>query len=241
MFFKKLGMGSIRKFLWGGDTMELFALFLIYSVFVAALLAVLIKKQYRHFYVPVKAAASIAFLLAAVYAGIQGSHAMLFSLLPAFFMCFFGDLFLGFHYMIQKKKLFLAGILTFLMGHILFLAVFLQIQPLSVWDFLFPVCAIGITAAVTAKRHMVLGALRPYVYVYSFFVAMLFAKSVHIFLAMPQTGSMMRAAGAGLFLMSDFLILYLYFYERHPWSTHGWNLALYYYGMFLLAVSQMYC
>lgn len=213
----------------------------VYTIPVCLLLYILIHKTARKYYVPVKTGASIAFICMAVFCGVTGDNLdMMVRMMPAFVMCLCGDVFLGFHYLIKNKKLFLGGVATFMLGHIFFVAAFARIQRLSWIDFISPICAIGITIAVTYAKKMFLGKLRPYVYTYSFFVAMLFSKSMHIMIKAPTAQTVCLAIGAGLFLISDFLILFLYFYEKRPWSTHGWNLATYYYGMFFLAASLLY-
>lgn len=213
----------------------------IYTIPVCLLLYTLIHKSARKYYVPVKTMASIAFICLAVFCGVTGNHlGMMAQMMPAFVMCLCGDVFLGFYNGVKNKKLFLGGVATFMLGHICFIGVFVRMQRLSWIDFLFPICAIGITVLVTYAKKMFLGKLRPYVYTYSFFVAMLFSKSLHIMTEAPTAQTICLAIGATLFLISDFLILFLYFYDKRPWSTHGWNLATYYYGMFFLAVSLLY-
>ena len=107
-------------------------------------------------------------------------------------------------------------------------------------DILFPFLGTAVTAFLTNLERMYLGKLRPYVYLYSFFITMVFVKAVHVQMQMPDTGTLCRTIGTGLILISDFLILFLYFYKNRPWPTHGWNLATYYYGMFFIAVGLLY-
>lgn len=212
-----------------------------YVVLMGLLLFVLLYQPARRFYVPVKTATSITFVGMAIYCGIAGNHReMLLRMMPGFLMCLCGDISLGFYNDVKKKKWFLAGVFTFLLGHIFFIFAMVSIQRLSWIDFIFPVCGIGITMLTTWHRKMRLGKLKPYVYVYSFFVAMLFSKSIHILLVDCSRRTLCLGIGSGLFLLSDFLILFLYFYEKRHWSTHGWNLVTYYSGMALLAISLLY-
>lgn len=219
--------------------------FVLYMIPVCALLYVLIYEPMRKYYVPVKTIASLSFIGLAVYYTFQsGNQEMLFRMLPGFILCFCGDEFLGFYNRIKNKKLFLAGIATFLTGHICFIGSLLSIQKLSLADMIFPIGAIGIAMFTVQKKKMTLGKLKPYVYVYTFFVALLFSKSVHIFIdyqgLITFNQALCLALGAALFLISDFLILFLYFYDKRPWSTHGWNLVTYYLGMFFLAASLLW-
>ena len=54
--------------------------------------------------------------------------------------------------------------------------------------------------------------------------------------AAPRS-NLLVLAGAALFWISDLLILFLYFYRTSHPAIHAANLATYYYGMFLVAVS----
>lgn len=216
-------------------------LFLTYTIPVILLLSVLIYKPWRKNYVPVKTIASAAFVLLALWCGIHGEDQTLMRLeLPAFVLCLCGDVFLGFYNGNRKKKYFIGGVFAFLMGHVFFLISFCSIQSMSWIDFLFPFLGTAVTVFLTNLERMCLGKLRPYVYLYSFFITMLFVKAVHVQMQMPDTGNLCRAIGTGLILISDFLILFLYFYKNRPWPTHGWNLAAYYYGMFFIAVGLLY-
>ena len=216
-------------------------LFLIYTIPVMMLLSVLIYQPWRKNYVSVKTVASIAFLLLALWCGMQGTNQTLMRLeLPAFVLCLCGEVFLGFYNGSRKKKYFIGGVFAFLIGHVFFLISFCSIQSMSWVDFLFPFLGTAFTVFLTNLEKMCLGKLRPYVYLYSFFITMLFVKAVHIQMQMPDTGNLCRAIGTGLILISDFLILFLYFYKNRPWSTHGWNLVTYYYGMFFIAAGLLY-
>lgn len=216
-------------------------LLLIYTMPVLLLLFVLIYKPWRKNYVPVKMTASIAFVLLAVWCGLHGpDEKLMFMQLPAFALCLCGDAFLGVYNGMRKKKFFIGGVLAFLMGHVFFLISFCRIQPMSWMDVPFAFLGTAFTILITGSPRMHLGRLRPYVYLYSFFITMLFVRTFHIQMQMPATGNLCRAIGTGLLLVSDFLILFLYFYKNRPWSTHGWNLATYYYGMFFIAVGLLY-
>ena len=169
-------------------------LFLIYTIPVMMLLSVLIYQPWRKNYVSVKTVASIAFLLLALWCGMQGTNQTLMRLeLPAFVLCLCGDVFLGFYNGSRKKKYFIGGVFAFLIGHVFFLISFCSIQSMSWVDFLFPFLGTAFTVFLTNLEKMCLGKLRPYVYLYSFFITMLFVKAVHIQMQMTDTGNLCMA------------------------------------------------
>lgn len=208
------------------------------TLIISTLLTTLIYKPARRYFFLTKVVASSAFLAIAVWFWKRsGNDGWFFKILPGFLFCFLGDVFLGVYNVRKKKLFFLAGLFLFLMGHLSFLVALLTLQPLALVDVAVPLMAVGFTIFITVHKKMLLGKMKPYVYLYSFFVSMFFVKSVHIFCRMPSRASALVAIGSGLFLISDFLILFLYFTKKRPWSTHGWNLATYYYGMLFLAFS----
>lgn len=221
--------------------MRALILLFVYSIPIFFLLYVLIDKRFRRHYIWVKTVSSAAFVAAAVYCAYVGNHMSFFiSMLPGFLLCLCGDVVMGLYNRIQNRKFFLTGVFAFLAGHIFFVASFCLLQSLSVFDFVFPIIAIFITIQITKQRNMILGRLKPYAYVYSFFVALLFSKSIHLVIEVCSVQRILLAAGATLFMISDILILYLYFYKHRAWCIHGLNIATYYYGVFLLSISLLY-
>ncbi len=216
-------------------------LFLLYSVPVALLLFVLIRKTYRKYYIPCKMICSAAYLALGFYCAYQGSHVRFFyCMLPGYILCFCGDAFLGIYNRSSNKKFLMTGLFSFLFGHVVFVTSFWVLQELSLFDFAFPVVFVLITVWITNQKSMFLGKLKPYVYLYSFFVSMMFGKSVLLVLEVISMQRVLLACGATLFLISDYMILFLYFYKHRAWCVHGINVTTYYYGMFLLALSLLY-
>lgn len=216
-------------------------LLLIYSIPVGFLLYTLINKKYRKNFLCFKIVCSSCFLVISFLCAIGGSGLVNYLyVFPAFFMCFAGDILLGFFNLNKRKKFFILGLLFFLTGHIFFLTFYCRIVQLHVVDVIFPICAVLVLPFFIHKRKMVIGKLKPFVFIYAFFVSFLFSKSMLLFLKLHTLQTGLLACGSFLFMISDLLILFLYFYRNRRWITHGLNLATYYYGMFLLALSLLY-
>ena len=75
------------------------------------------------------------------------------------------------------------------------------------------IAVIGIFA-VTGMGSFHTGRLRPCILVYTFFIAYLFAKSMHIAVSIPDMRHIVCAVGSFLFMISDISILFLYFYNN---------------------------
>jgi len=140
----------------------------------------------------------------------------------------------------SKSTLFIMGLLSFAFGHGYFIYAFSRMQRLTWADLVFPVLAVFITLGLTRLDGMNTGKLTALIAVYSFMVAMLFSKGMHLVLAQFSVQNLLLCIGATLFLISDTLILFLYFYNKKYEAVHIINLATYYYGMFFIALSLLY-
>lgn len=223
------------------ETIAIPLLFIIYSGMLLHFLAYVKRPDYREKYVVRKSIQSAAFLV--VFFLIElltGCSAFFWQVLPAFFCCFAGDVLLGVYNKVPRKRIFAEGLFIFLTGHLFFIRWMGQMQKLSAVDFIFPVIGIGLVWVVTGSRNIHTGRLRPCILLYSFFVSLLCAKGVHIFLVQRDLPSVLIALGSLLFLASDFSIIFLYFYKNRNKRIHLFNLTTYYYAMFLLAVYLLF-
>jgi uncharacterized membrane protein YhhN len=199
------------------------------------------NKKYSNLYVLAKTLNSLGFILVAIICASIGDNYELFNnLAPGFIFCFLGDFILGFYNDTQKQKYFLIGLSLFLIGHIAFVLAFTTIQNFMLVDLIFPVIAIAITIGLNKLPEMNCEKMKPIVCVYSFFVSLLFSKSMHIFYMIRTTQMFSLAFGSTLFLISDILILFLYFYKKKSSLVAILNLATYYYGIFFIALSLLF-
>lgn len=189
-------------------------------------------------YLPEKALCSLCFVaVAAVCAALGNRPEAFWRLLPALLCCVVGDVVLALYNRLRRPGLFLAGLGTFLTGHILFVWGLCQLQPMG-WPVpLAAVLGAGGAAALSGIPGMRTGRMRPWVVLYAAFVSALLGKGLQLAFGMGQPWCFLVLAGAVLFWISDLLILFLYFYHsKHP-AVHVANLLTYYYAMFLIAIS----
>jgi len=216
-------------------------LIILYTIPFSFLMVTLHSSEFSAHYRVAKFINSAAFVGVAFYAAIVADHLSFFiQLAPGLLLCLLGDVLLGFYHQTQHRKYFMSGLGSFLLGHMVFVFVFSQLQALQVTDWIFPVLALLLTIGLNRIKGMETGKMKPLVYVYAFFVALLFSKALHLMLAEPSLMTGFLCLGSGLFMISDTIILFLYFYEKKHWAVHTLNLATYYYGMFFIAISVMF-
>ena len=148
--------------------------------------------------------------------------------------CLGGDVLLAF----GTKKTFLFGLVSFLLGHVLYIVAFSRLVPLGAWiNWGLPVIAIAsVVVFIWLKPHLgnMTGPVIAYIVIIS--VMMLGACAVAGRTELSPIGRGMIFAGALLFYLSDLFV------ARHRFVAPQiinriCGLTMYYSGQFLLAYS----
>ncbi|MCX5851909.1 MAG: lysoplasmalogenase [Deltaproteobacteria bacterium] len=182
---------------------------------------------------PVKTSLSLLFVAAAMLQ----AHPLppyYHLILPGLILCVAGDFFLALH----RKAMFLAGIVVFLFGHVLYVLAFFSLAEYSpmVWPGVLGVVVVSVAAFRWLKPH--LGSMEIPVLVYVIVISVMVAgawlvwvdKSVHV------SARMMILAGAVAFYLSDLFVARDRFMKRE-FVNRLIGLPLYYGGQFLIAFS----
>lgn len=207
------------------------------GLYLAALIALLwVAKRSRKWYALAKGLCSALFVGTAVLVWLAGGRQapVYFGLmLAALLLCASGDVLLGAansranH---VRKGPFLAGAGLFTLAHGVFCVLFMMITPFRWVDLLAPVALVLVLWGLERKKLIRLKKIRPLGYFYTFMVGLMAWKAV-------ATALPIVIAGACLFLVSDVILLFLYFgTQRRAWYRTA-NLTTYYIGVYLLAWS----
>ncbi|MBR3168801.1 MAG: hypothetical protein IKF18_09050 [Erysipelotrichaceae bacterium] len=155
-----------------------------------------------------------------------------------------GDILLNLRFVFKKngQKIFLVGILAFLIGHILYLLALLP-QARAPWLYYF--AAAGALAAAGLliyifKTMDVKPAFKIFGVFYLGAVFIMSAIAIGIAIFIPNTRSLVYAIGAVLFTASDVVLIFNTFSGVTKFSMRITNLLLYYMGQILIAVSLFY-
>lgn len=175
-----------------------------------------------------KMIASTAFLaLALVCGALDTPYGK--AILAGLVLSWFGDLFLIF----RAPKIFLAGLISFFLGHVAYAAAFIAHGIALSW-------CIGAALALTAIAVPVLLWLSPYltemrlpVYAYIVIISIMVALSAG---AVGRGGAALMMVGAVLFYISDLMVARDRFVRAEPLNRYL-GLPLYYTGQVLLAYS----
>ena len=155
-----------------------------------------------------------------------------------------GDILLNLRFVFEKngQKIFLGGILAFLIGHVLYLLALLP-QARAPWVYYF--AAAGALAAACLliyifKTMDVKPAFKIFGVFYLGAVFIMSAIAIGIAIFIPNTGNLIYAIGAVLFTASDVVLIFNTFSGVTKFSMRITNLLLYYAGQILIALSLFY-
>lgn len=219
----------------------IFLMFGAYTLLFAGLVTTVFRTEYKRLYIAAKTAASLGFVFIFASAGIgSGYSRSFFRILPAFLFCFAGDILMACYNRYRKKAQFLTGLFLFLAGHLCFLRWMIFLQGISASDFVIPACFVLAAFLLTSSNTIQTGRLRPFILLYTFFIAMLFSKALFLLAESVTAAHLLIAGGAVLFFLSDISLLFLYFSAKKGAGIHVFNLLTYYYGMFFLAISPIF-
>lgn len=159
---------------------------------------------------------------------------------------FFGDIILGLRNLTtkRKKEYFIFGILLFFGGHVLYLIAIFAITTLPYYYYLmvsFAIALIVILFTKIGKLDFQNTKIINYLYLY---LSSLLASVAFMNVITNYTSLTFILFGAvSLFVMSDFLLSFLYFKKMSQQTTKilkTFNIIFYYIGQTLFAISLMY-
>lgn len=207
-------------------------LILSYLVSVGCLVGVSYLPHLRKCYVVMKTITSFHFLVCAY---LTMKDEMIWSWMLAFVFCFAGDVILGLDEKKEQSFCFLAGLSSFVFAHVLFIFTLHTILPLHPQQFFFPLVMCGVACFLISRPSFHIEGKKLAILVYSIIITLLFVKGIEMYHFDSQYLHVML--GTLLFLLSDFILLFMYFYYKKVKVLKGLNLITYYSAVILLAIT----
>jgi len=156
------------------------------------------------------------------------------TIIVALAFCLAGDICLAF----DSRKAFLAGLVVFLMGHLVYVAAFLNIAKMNVWTMGSLAVAGAVSGAVYFWLKTHLGAMKRPVIAYMVVITAMVAGAGGVAgdSHLPVMGRWLVAGGALFFYLSDIFVARHQFVVKSFFNRAA-GLPLYYLGQFFLAFS----
>jgi uncharacterized membrane protein YhhN len=157
-------------------------------------------------------------------------HLLLLGLL----FCLMGDVFLA----LPQNKMFLLGLVSFLVGHIFYIIGFFSVARITTWTWLGTFIVLVISGYVYFWLKPHLGTMKVPVLVYIIVITLMLSGAWSILgeSNLALLGRVMVFSGASCFYVSDLYVARDRFVKKAP-INRFLGLPLYYSGQFLLAFS----
>ncbi|MBR3227094.1 MAG: lysoplasmalogenase [Erysipelotrichaceae bacterium] len=203
-----------------------------------------IKTEHEEKYVPaviLKGCASLMFVLIAYNAFLMVNNVFNKQFLIGLVFGMIGDILLNLRFVFKKsgQKIFLLGILAFLIGHIIYLLALLpQARHVWIWHcIVIGAVAAGLLLAYIFKTMDIKPAFKIFGVFYLGAVFIMTAIALGIAVFVPSNRSLIYAIGAILFTASDVVLIFNTFSGKTTFPLRICNLILYYIGQTLIALS----
>jgi uncharacterized membrane protein YhhN len=186
---------------------------------------------------PISSALMTAILLMSLLRG--GSRAeYTFALLPGMLLAFAGDMALMFQ--ARSKAAFKAGLALFLACHLAYAAAFTAFAGFSAHDLASGLVLAAAAACVYLYLRPGLGEMKVPVLAYVLIISLMANRAVSAFFGayFSPVQAALLATGAAFFYASDVVLAVHRF--RRPWRYGRINLAFYYVGQVLIALSASF-
>jgi uncharacterized membrane protein YhhN len=218
----------------------------VYTIEIAALLWGAHPRNKDQYYVGIKMLCSVSFWGIALLFTVISKHWDYgwLMLLPMAF-CVVGDLFMGLYQVKRKRRNLVLGLVFFLLAHFGLLLVLFHLDTVfNLWNVLVPAVALLAFVFLKLKLHLHLGRMMIPACIYTLLLTLMLSKSLQYFYLHPSIASAWIGLGGLLFFLSDFTIIFLYFYRfrsrENKLIIHYVNLVTYYFAMLAFDMSILY-
>lgn len=148
--------------------------------------------------------------------------------------CLGGDVCLA----LPQRPAFVAGLVSFLMGHVMYVVAFAQISPLQLWLSPETILVVIVSTGVFLWLRPHLGRMTGPVAAYVLIISLMLIGALGVFRAggLRAEGQWLVLIGAGLFYVSDLFVARQRFVTE-SFLNRAMGLPLYYAGQFMIAFS----
>lgn len=209
---------------------------LVITIIYIIILVLLFLSSHTRFYLYIRSAASICFIVVAIAGGVV-SNAMpaVLSALPGLVCLIAGDMIISLH----SRYSDLYGLLAFILGNIFFLSFYHRYTPFYGRMFIFPIIMLGIYSVLDYEKFIDLKRLNVYGGIYVFTASFLLSVSVIAMILKSSMFFTMMAISLMLYFGS-MVFLALYRFKIHFSLLHFLTLLFYYSGLYLVIASFFY-
>lgn len=224
------------------DPVWIYALYLI--IFIVLMCSIYLRKYvFRPDIIRLvsKTLESFIFLILSVKYFIRGRKKWdRWMITTAVFLCFLGDVLLGIN-KLDVINTFVYGLLSFLAGHICYLAAFSHFSKFRIYELITPVVVTGGVYLLSLTDLMNFRGMLKWIMIYSIFVSLLASRCFENLLKnMKNKSIMMFSIGGILFFISDLILMFSMFYKGSFKAGDFLVLSIYYIAMIIITNALSY-
>lgn len=203
-------------------------------------------KPYKNYRGISKTTTSILFVFIAISGYIENNtnFAYFIFILLGLIFSLFGDVFLIYAKESEStmSKNFIYGLLSFSFAHIFFSVGFIWISKFSIYTIIFTIILSSISLLfLKSIKGLDFKGMFNYVAFYAVVISFMFAQSLNLYLSNSSNFNILIVTiGALLFVLSDLILAFDYFYKNPPKFIGALNLLVYYTAQALIALSVLY-
>ena len=185
------------------------------------------KKTYIYF----KTLTSLMFVATGIYYGYEKQD---FRLIPVLLGFLIGDIMLA----TKLRRSFLYGMGGFLLADLWLVYSLYQWKPMKVYDFILSVLVLVFVNIISKNPKMHLGHYKKPMYGYGFILSLAVSNSIGCFLLYGTKAYFMLSIGMVFYFISDFLLMFQYFYTtKHRDKLKITKMLFYFTGAYMMACS----
>ena len=199
----------------------------VYLVF----MALAIYNRNKSTYIYYKTLTSLSFVLIGIYYGIQNHYLVLIPTLIGFLI---GDIMLA----TKLRRSFIYGMGGFLLADVWLLTYLYEIKDITVYDVILPIAVVIFVTLISKHPKMHLGHYKKPMYGYGIVLSLAVTNSVECYFIYGTSTYLFLAIGMVLYFISDFLLMFQYFYKtEHRDKLKLAKMFFYFIGAYLVAYS----
>lgn len=201
---------------------------IIYILFMALAVYYRNKSTYIYF----KTLTSLTFVITGIYYGYQQQN---FILIPTLIGFLIGDIMLA----TKLRRSFIYGMGGFFLADIWLLGSLYRLKNVTPYDFILSILVVVFVTVISKNPKLHLGHYKKPMYGYGFVLALAVSNSIGCFITYGTRSYLVLAVGMMLYFISDFLLMFQYFYKtEYRDKLKLAKMYTYFIGAYLIACSM---
>lgn len=200
-------------------------------IFYILFLILALYHRNKNTYIYFKTLTSVTFVITGIYYGYQNQNFMLIPTLVGFLI---GDIILA----TKLRRSFLYGMGGFFLADLWLVYVLYGLKAVTVYDFILSMLVIVFVNMISQNPKMHLGHYKKPMYGYGFILSLAVSNSMGCYLLYGTKSYLLLALGMVFYFISDFLLMFQYFYKTQYRDVLKIAKMLFYFiGAYLIACS----